>query len=95
MSYRTYINNTQVFGNGESYPEWIKYVESKGITVGEEGDYEGELDDFMEALDVIESIVMRLESERRERKKKGEKFFFINGYIYNMKIRNNHKKGNF
>ena len=74
MSYRTYINNTQVFGNGESYPEWIKYVESKGITVGEEGNYEGQLDDFMEALDVVESIVMRLESERRERKKKGEKF---------------------
>ena len=75
MSYRTYINNTQVFGNSECYPEWIKYVESKGITVGEEGDYEGELDDFMEALDVVESIVMRLESERRERKKNGEKFF--------------------
>ena len=74
MSYRTYINNTQVFGNTECYPEWIKYVESKGITVGEEGNYEGELDDFMEALDVVESIVMRLESERRERKKKGEKF---------------------
>ena len=75
MSYRTYINNTQVFGNNECYPEWIKYVESKGITVGEDGDYEGELDDFMEALDVVESIVMRLESERRERKKKGEKYF--------------------
>ena len=87
MSYRTYINNTQVFGNNECYPEWIKYVESKGITVGEDGDYEGELDDFMEALDVIESIVMRLESERRERKKKGEKFFnqsiFDLGDIYN------------
>lgn len=87
MSYRTYINNTQVFGNNERYPEWIKYVESKGITVGEEGDYEGELDDFMEALDVVESIVMRLESERRERKKKGEKFFnqsiFDLGDIYN------------
>ena len=87
MSYRTYINNTQVFGNNECYPEWIKYVESKGITVGEDGDYEGELDDFMEALDVVESIVMRLESERRERKKKGEKFFsqsiFDLGDIYN------------
>ena len=87
MSYRTYINNTQVFGNNEWYPEWIKYVESKGITVGEDGEYEGELDDFMEALDVIESIVMRLESERRERKKKGEKFFnqsiFDLGDIYN------------
>lgn len=59
MSYRTYINNTQVFGNTECYPEWIKYVESKGITVGEEGNYKGELDDFMEALDVVESILHR------------------------------------
>ena len=87
MSYRTYINNTQVFGNNECYPEWIKYVESKGITVGEEGDYEGEIDDFMEALDVVELIVIRLESERRERKKKGEKFcsqsIFDLGDIYN------------
>lgn len=95
MSYRTYINNTQVFGNNECYPEWIKYVESKGITVGEDGDYEGELDDFMEALDVVESIVMRLESERRERKKKGEKFFsqsiLILG-IFTMKLLKIRKK---
>lgn len=75
MSYRTYINEKQVFGNNEYYPEWIEYIESKGIVVGQEGDYEGELDDFMEALDVIESIVIRLETERRENKKNGEEFF--------------------
>lgn len=73
MAYRTYINGTQVFGNDECYPEWITYLKSKGISIGEEGDYDGELDDFMEALDIVESIVIRLESERRERKKKGEK----------------------
>ena len=92
MSCRTYINNTQVFGNNECYPEWIKYVESKGITVGEEGDYEGEIDDFMEALDVVELIVIRLESERRERKKKGEKFcsqsIFDLGDIYDEVVEN-------
>ena len=37
MSYRTYINKTQVFGNSECYPEWIKYIESKGITIPGEG----------------------------------------------------------
>lgn len=86
MAYRTYINDTQVFGDNEYYQEWIKYIESKGITIDEDGGYEGELDDFMEALDVVESIVMRLESERRERKK-GEKFcsqsIFDLGDIYN------------
>lgn len=86
MAYRTYINGTQVFGNNECYPEWVKYIESKGITVGEDGDYEGEIDNFMEALDVVKSIVMRLELERRERKKNGEKFFsqsiFDLGSIY-------------
>lgn len=56
MAYRTYINDTQVFGDNEYYQEWIKYIESKGITIDEDGGYEGELDDFMEALDVVESI---------------------------------------
>ena len=92
MAYRTYINDTQVFGDNEYYQEWIKYIESKGITIDEDGGYEGELDDFMEALDVVESIVMRLESERRERKKNGEKFFcqsiFDLGNIYDEVVEN-------
>lgn len=86
MSYRTYINNTQVFGNNEWYKEWIDYIQSKGITVGEDGEYEGELDDFMEALDVIENIVLSIERERRENKTRGEKFWntsiFDLGNIY-------------
>lgn len=92
MSYRTYINQTQVFGNNEYYPEWIEYIESKGIVVNEDGCYECELDDFMEALDVIENIVIRIEKERRENKAKGEKFFsasiFDLGNIYNDVINN-------
>lgn len=86
MGYRTYINDTQVFGNNEYYTEWIEYIESKGIDVGEDGNYEGELDDFMEALDVIENIVIRIEKERRENKAKGQKFLstsiFDLGNIY-------------
>lgn len=86
MSYRTYVNNTQIFGNNESYPEWINYIKSKGIEVGEDNNYIGELDDFMEALDVVESIVMKLEAERRENKKNGLSFcsksIFDLGEIY-------------
>ena len=86
MAYRTYINDVQVFGNNEDYPEWIEYMENKGIKISEDGVYHGEIDDFMEALDVIESIVMRLETERRMRKQNGAEFFshsiFDLGNIY-------------
>lgn len=92
MSYRTYINGTQVFGNNEYYPEWIKYLKSKGITIGEDDEYDGEIDDFMEALDVVESIVIRLEAERRERKKNGEEFYSLSlfdlGSIYDAVVAN-------
>lgn len=92
MAYRTYINNTQVFGNNEYYPEWIEYIKSKGIAIGVDGDYDGELDDFMDALDVIESIVMRLEAERREKKKNGEWYcsqsIFDLGNIYDDVLEN-------
>ena len=80
MSYKTYVNDTQIFGNNESYPEWIAYIKSKGIEVGENDSYTGELDNFMEALDVIESIVMKLEKERRAFHLKS---IFDLGEIYN------------
>lgn len=90
MSYRTKVNGTQIFGNNEWYEEWGEYLISKGIDIDDEGLYEGELDDFMEALEVIEKITMNIEAERRERKKAGEKFFsqsiFDNGDIYNSLI---------
>lgn len=63
MSYRTYVNDEQLFGNNECYIKWITYIQSKGIEVDEDGCYEGELDNFMEALDVIESIVIELEED--------------------------------
>lgn len=74
MSYRTKINGKQLFGNNEWYEEWGEYLISKGIEIDDEGLYEGELDNFMEALEVIEKITMNIEAERRERKKAGEKF---------------------
>lgn len=85
MSYKTYVNDTQIFGNNESYPEWINYIKSKGIEVGENDSYTGELDNFMEALDVIESIVMKLEAERHENKKNGLSFDGKHTRIYKLK----------
>ena len=35
MAYRIYINDIQLCGNNEYYPEWITYIRSKGINVGE------------------------------------------------------------
>lgn len=82
MSYRTYINDTQVFGNNEYYEEWTDYLESKGIEINEEGCYDGELDDFMEALSVVETIVMHMEKERRENKEKG--LNYLNKSIFDL-----------
>lgn len=74
MSYKTRVNGKQLFGNNEWYDEWGKYLISKGIDIDDEGLYEGELDDFMEALEVIEKITMNIEAKRRERKEAGGKF---------------------
>lgn len=67
MSYRTKINGTQIFGNNECYQEWIDFIKSQGIEVGKEGNYEGEITDFMKALEVIEQITMNKHKERQER----------------------------
>ena len=37
MSYRTYVNDVQVFGNDEYYSEWIEFIKAQGIDVNEEG----------------------------------------------------------
>ena len=35
MSYRTYIEDTQIFGNNECYKDWIEFIKSKNIEVDE------------------------------------------------------------
>jgi hypothetical protein len=70
VSYRTYVEDTQVFGNNECYREWLEFIKSQGIKVDYDQCYEGEIHDFMGALVTIETIVMRLYKEaeaRRER----------------------------
>lgn len=69
MSYRTYINDQQIFGNNECYSKWIEYIKSKGIEVDEDGCYDGYLDNFLEVSDIIEQIVFDIEDSFRERQK--------------------------
>lgn len=75
MSYRTYIGNTQVFGNNEYYKEWTDFIESQGIEIGEDGDYDGEITDVQGMFDVINKITKRLIKERHKQVEKGETWF--------------------
>lgn len=67
MSYRTYINEKQVFGNHECYKEWIDFLKKQGIDVNEENEYDGYITDFMGALQVIEDIVLNMEKQRMQK----------------------------
>lgn len=70
MSYRTKIENFQIFGNNESYEEWINFIKSQGIIINEEGLYSGEIKDFMGMITVLENITMNIEKERMEKREK-------------------------
>lgn len=80
MSYRTYVNNKQVFGNNEYYQEWEKFITSKGIEIDEDGCYEGEVDDVMGMFEVIDKITRRLINERHQQVVNKEKDFMGNSY---------------
>lgn len=56
MSYRTHINDTQIFGNNEVYQEWIDFLLSKGIEITEDGVYDGYIDDLQGMFNVIDTI---------------------------------------
>lgn len=75
MSYRTYIENTQVFGNNEYYKEWADFIESQGIEIGVDGDYDGEITDVQGMFDIIDKITKRLIKERHEQVEKGKTWF--------------------
>ena len=70
MSYKTRVNDVQVFGNNEYYQEWLDFIRAQGIKIGEEGDYDGYITDFTGAVRTCEKIVLRLESEREETRSK-------------------------
>lgn len=65
MSYRTNVNNYQIFRNNDYYPEWIEFIVSQGIQVDEDGCYDGNITDFMGMLVTVEKITMKLNKERK------------------------------
>lgn len=70
MSYRVTIDGKQLFGNGKSYEIWDEFIKSQGIQISEEGCYDGEITNFMGALEACERIVLDIEAERQESYKK-------------------------
>lgn len=67
MSYRTYVNDIQVFGNNEYYPEWEEFITSKGIEINEDGQYDGEIDDVMGMFEVVDKITRRLINKQHQK----------------------------
>ena len=65
MSYRTEINGFQIFGNGESYPEWLDFIAKQNIEIDNEDCYKGEIHDFMGMLETLETIVLNIEQKRQ------------------------------
>lgn len=72
MSYRTRINETQIFGNNECYQEWIDFIRSEGIEVDEESSYDGYIENLQGMFDVIDKITQRLINKRHEQVVNGE-----------------------
>lgn len=67
MSYRTYVNGVQIFGNNDYFEEWEEFIKSKGIEIDEDGCYDGEIDDVMSMFEVIDKITRRLINERHQK----------------------------
>ena len=68
MSYRTRVNDTQIFGNNEYYTEWIDFLKSEGIEVNEcDSVYDGYIDNLKGMFDVIDVITKRLINDRHEK----------------------------
>lgn len=72
MSYRTNVNNCQIFGNNEWYQDWVDFIKSEGIEVDEDGLYDGYIDNLQGMFDVIDKITRRLIDKRHEQVIAGE-----------------------
>ena len=66
MSYRTYVNGVQIFGNNESYTEWMNFIQSQGIEIDSDGCYEGYIKDYQQGENIIENIIMEKEKNIRD-----------------------------
>ncbi len=74
MSYRTYVNDTQIFGNNEYYQEWADFLSSKGIEIDEDGLYDGYIDDLQGMFNVIDRLTQKFIDERHQRVLNGEEW---------------------
>ena len=72
MSYRTYVNGTQIFGNNDGYDEWFDFLKSKGVEIDEDGLYDDYIDDLQGMFEIIDKITKQLIDERHEQVVKGE-----------------------
>ena len=75
MSYRTFIDGTQIFGNNDFFEEWKEFIRSEGIEIDEDGCYEGEISNIMDMFDTIDKITRMLIKERHEDVLKGKTDF--------------------
>jgi len=75
MSYRTKINDIQIFGNNECYDEWLDFLKSKNIEIDEDGNYDGEIDDVMGMFETIDKITKRIIQKRHREVLNGETDF--------------------
>lgn len=64
MGYRTYVEDTQIFGSNERYKKWLDFISTQGVEVDEEGNYDGYITDIQGAVEVIEEIILDMTKER-------------------------------
>jgi hypothetical protein len=72
MSYRTRINEVQIFGNNEYYQEWIDFIRSEGIKDDEDGVYDGYIENLQGMFDTIDIITRGLINDRHNQVVAGE-----------------------
>lgn len=88
MSYRTYVESAQIFGNNEYYDKWINFIIKEGIKVDEDGCYDGYISDIQGAVEVIEEIILDMAKEKNDMKL-GNIFDFTGIYNEEVEARNN------
>lgn len=73
MSYRTYIDEEQIFGNNDYFKEWEEFIKSQGIEIDEEGGYSGEITDVQGLFETIDKITRNMIKEFHAKVESGEK----------------------
>lgn len=81
MSYRTYVNNIQLFGNNDCFKDWIEFIKSQGIKVNEDYSYKGYIKDFDKALTTLETIAIKCGGKDKE---KIVESMFYDKYLTNL-----------